>query len=85
MRVVRGVWVGKWALQKKSQVILRPQTPLSYPSKKKTASDVTAETAQKNAVNFEIRPLYFTVRAFWVGSFALDKYVRTFPIHTFSR
>jgi hypothetical protein len=38
-------------LSKNPREILRPQTPLSYPSKKKTAqSDVPAETALKSAL-----------------------------------
>jgi hypothetical protein len=47
------VWVGPeqvfWFAAKNPRDILRSQTPLSYPSQKKTAqSDVTAETALKS-------------------------------------
>jgi hypothetical protein len=39
------------ALRKFQGQILRPQTPLSYPSQKKTVQkDVTAETALKSAL-----------------------------------
>ena len=40
-----------WPAAKIPGSILRPQTPLSYPSQKKTAQkDVTAETALKSAL-----------------------------------
>jgi hypothetical protein len=40
-----------WRTAKIPGSILRPQTPLSYPSQKKTAQkDVTAETALKSAL-----------------------------------
>ena len=40
-----------WRAAKIPGSILRPQTPLSYPSQKKTAQkDVTAETALKSAL-----------------------------------
>jgi NADPH:quinone reductase-like Zn-dependent oxidoreductase len=51
-----------WRTAKNTGVILRPQTPLSYSSQKKTEqSDVTRNTAKicakKNAANFVLRPL----------------------------
>jgi hypothetical protein len=52
-----------WRAEKNTGVILRSQTPLSYPSQKKTVqSDVTLihseNPSEKNAANFEIRSLY---------------------------
>jgi hypothetical protein len=51
------------ARSKNTGVILRSQTPLSYPSQKKTVqNDVTlihsSNLRKKNAANFEIRSLY---------------------------
>jgi hypothetical protein len=39
-----------WCAEKNTGVILRPQTPLSYTSKKKGQNDVTAETEVKSTL-----------------------------------
>ncbi len=52
-----------WRAARNTGVILRPQTPLSYPSQKKTVqNDVTLihseNPSEKNTANFGLRPLY---------------------------
>jgi hypothetical protein len=52
-----------WRAAKIPGSILRPQTPLSYPSQKKNSAErcdswnCAKICAKKNAVNFKIRPL----------------------------
>ena len=61
-------WLGPeqvfWCAEKNPKEILRPQTPLSYPSQKKNSTEwcdswnCAKIRAKKNAVNIKIRQLY---------------------------